>query len=122
MTEPWTPASSENDDRVSNTVARCVRARPEGAVLAVRVAPKSGVNQVGRVEVDVVRVQVTAAAADGAANAALLRLLADAVDVQKSTVEIISGRSAGRKRVLFRGLAAAELAQRLSSPGNGEYG
>jgi uncharacterized protein (TIGR00251 family) len=88
-------------------------------VLAVRVAPKSGVNQVGRAEEDVVRVKVTAAAVDGAANAALVRLLADAVAVPKSTVEIVAGQTARRKRVLFRGLAAADLIRRLSSPRNG---
>lgn len=85
----------------------------EGAVLAVRVSPRSQPNGIGPIEADVVRIRVGAAAVDGAANVAMVRMLAEKVGVPKSTIEIIAGQSSRGKRILFRGLTATELLRRL---------
>ena len=50
-----------------------------------------------------------------AANAALLRFLADMLDVPRSWLSITSGASSRRKRVVIAGLAPDELEIRLQA-------
>jgi hypothetical protein len=88
---------------------------PEGTVLFVLAAPRSSANAVGPVVDDMVRVRVTAAAADGAANAAIVKLLSDALDIPKSRVRLISGHNAKRKRILIEGLRPADVVTRLTA-------
>jgi uncharacterized protein (TIGR00251 family) len=95
------------------TLPAFVTQRRDGAVLSVYLTPRSSNSGIGPFEVDTVRVRVTAAAVDGAANAALIRLLAESVRVPKSMIEIVAGKSARRKRLLIRGLDATELLKRL---------
>ena len=58
-------------------------------------------------------VRVTAAPADGAANAAVVRLLGKALDVAPSTIRIESGGAARVKRVSVPAEAEGRLAQVL---------
>jgi uncharacterized protein len=88
--------------------------RAEGAVVSILASPKSSVNRIGPLEEGMLRVRVTAAAVDDAANAALIKVLADATGVPKSRIELISGHSSRRKRLLFRGVAASKLIRWLS--------
>jgi uncharacterized protein len=88
--------------------------RAEGAVVSVLASPRSSANRIGPVENGVLRVRVTAAAVDGAANAALIKLLSDATGVAKNRIELISGHSSRRKGIVFRGIAASELFNRLA--------
>jgi uncharacterized protein (TIGR00251 family) len=89
--------------------------RADGAVVSILASPKSGSNRVGPVEKGLLRVRLTAAAVEGAANLALIKVLAAATNVPKSRIEIVSGESSRRKRVLFRGMSASELTDRLRS-------
>jgi uncharacterized protein YggU (UPF0235/DUF167 family) len=52
-------------------------------------------------------VRVTARAADGAANAAVVAAIADALDVPKRAVTIVSGAASRLKRLHIAGNAAA---------------
>jgi uncharacterized protein (TIGR00251 family) len=63
---------------------------------------------------DSLKVRVTAPAESGQANAAVRKLLAAALDVPASSVEIVSGRAGPRKVVEIRGLSEAEAADRLA--------
>jgi len=56
-----------------------------------------------------IQVRIAAPPVDGAANTALLRFLADILDVPRSRLEIISGASSRRKRIVIAGLAADEV-------------
>jgi uncharacterized protein YggU (UPF0235/DUF167 family) len=56
-------------------------------------------------------VRVVAAPADGAANEAVARLLADALGLRKSAVRIAAGASARVKQVKIEGVTAADLAR-----------
>jgi uncharacterized protein YggU (UPF0235/DUF167 family) len=60
-------------------------------------------------------VRLTAPPVDGAANTALLRLLADRHDVPRSRLTIASGASSRHKRVVVEGIAPDELAKKLAS-------
>ena len=90
--------------------------RPEagGLVVRVRLTPKASRDAVGRLERladgnEVLTAHVRALPADGAANAALARLLAETLDVAKSKVEVVAGHSSRVKsvRIACDGEAAA---------------
>jgi uncharacterized protein len=89
--------------------------RADGAVVSLLVSPKSGSNRVGPVENGVLRVRVKAAAVEGAANAALTKVLAEATGISKSNIQLIAGHASRRKLVLFRGISASEVADLLGS-------
>jgi uncharacterized protein YggU (UPF0235/DUF167 family) len=59
------------------------------------------------------RVRVAAPPVDGSANAALLRFLADLLEIPRSRLEIISGKSNRYKRVVVVGMTPGELQRRL---------
>ena len=73
-------------------------ARP-GAEIAVRVTPRASRNAV-LLDGDTIRVLVTVVPEDGKANAAVVKLLAKALGVAKSRLELLRGAT-GRDK-LFR--------------------
>jgi uncharacterized protein len=91
-------------------------ATADGLVITVRLTPKGGRDAIDGVErlADgraVVRARVRAAPSDGAANTALLRLLADRLDVAPRDVTLMAGATGRIKRIRIAGdgtvLAAA---------------
>ena len=89
--------------------------------LAVRVTPRGGRNAVDGWTADaagrpVLKVRVRAPPSEGAANAAVLKVLAEALGLPKSSLSIAAGASARAKQVEVRGLDADGLAARLGSP------
>jgi len=87
---------------------------------AVRVTPKGGRDAVegwtrddaGRA---VLKVRVAVAAADGAANAAVIALLAKALKRPKSALTLVAGHTARLKRIEAE-VGAAELAAAFGDP------
>ena len=86
----------------------------DGTVLAVVAVPRSGKTRLDWIAAGAVRIRVAAAPVDGAANAALLRYLADALDRPRGSLRLLSGESSRHKRVLIGGLSRPELAARLA--------
>ncbi len=85
------------------------------ARLTVRVTPRSSRDEVVAVGADgVVRVRVTAAPVDGAANAAVARVLAEALGLPARDVVRVSG-GASRTKVFEVSLGEDELKARLSA-------
>jgi uncharacterized protein len=87
--------------------------------IAVRVTPRSAKPGIGgwRAGADgreELEVRVAEAPADGAANAAVIKLLAKALDLPRSTVEIVGGETSRRKRVSVP-LEESEARNRLVS-------
>jgi hypothetical protein len=60
-------------------------------------------------------VSVAAPPEDGRANEAVVRLLADTLDVPRSSVELVSGHSAKDKIVQLAGIEPEDIERRLSS-------
>lgn len=87
-----------------------------GVRLTVRLTPRARRDRIGDVaEIDarpVLRVAVTAPPVEGAANAALTRLMGRALGVAKSAVTLASGET-GRIKVLEIAGDGAALAARL---------
>ena len=79
-----------------------------GVLLAVRVTPRGGRDAVDGVDVmsdgrAVLRLRVRAAPEDGAANAAVIKLLAAELKLRRSDIDISAGATARVKQVLLRG-------------------
>jgi uncharacterized protein YggU (UPF0235/DUF167 family) len=89
--------------------------------LAVRVTPRGGRDAVDgwtRDDADrpVLKLRVAAAAADGAANEAVIALLARSLSVPKSSVQIMRGHTARLKQVEVTGLDTVKLATAFGEP------
>ena len=82
----------------------------DGAVtFEVRVAPRASRNRVIGVRDGALKVALTAPPVDGAANEALRKLLAKALGVSKSDVEIVRGDRARIKVLRVHGVRAVEV-------------
>jgi len=82
----------------------------EGAItFEVRVAPRASRNRIVGVQDGALKVALTAPPVDGAANEALKKLLAKALGVSKSNVEIIRGDRARIKILRVHGVSAGDL-------------
>jgi uncharacterized protein YggU (UPF0235/DUF167 family) len=89
--------------------------------LAVRVTPKGGrdgadgwgLDPAGRTYL---KLRVSAAAADGAANAAVIALVAKALKLPKSSVRIASGDTARLKILELDGADAAAVTATFGTP------
>jgi uncharacterized protein (TIGR00251 family) len=98
---------------VSERLAGAIATHPDGAVLSVIVVPRAGRTAIERVEAGALRVRVAAAPVEGAANAALLRFLADTIDVAPSRLRLVSGETSRRKRIVIAGVTPDDVAARV---------
>ncbi|MBL8567251.1 MAG: DUF167 domain-containing protein [Hyphomicrobiaceae bacterium] len=87
------------------------RVTPDGVVLRVRLTPKSSKDSVDGLEDTAegaaLKARVRALPADGAANEAVTRLVADWLGVAKGTVSLVTGGKSRIKSLAVRGDAAA---------------
>ena len=88
---------------------------PGGLRLRVRVQPRGARNRVVGVRADAVKVQVTAPPVEGAANLAVVELLAEWLNVPRRSVTIVAGHSARDKLVEIASQAGVELVARLQA-------
>ena len=86
--------------------------RPEEARFVVRLTPRAGRDGVDRVAGGELHCRVAAAPAGGAANAALLRLLARELDLPPSALRLVSGATTRQKVVASPASARARLIAR----------
>jgi uncharacterized protein len=88
------------------------RIEARGLVVAVRVTPRGGRDAIDGVEQladerRVLKVRVRAAASEGEANAALVRLIAKTLAVAPRDVSLLAGASARIKRLRIAGVGAS---------------
>ncbi|WP_437674927.1 DUF167 domain-containing protein [Sorangium sp. So ce131] len=88
--------------------------RAEGVRISVQVRPRSSRSAILGVREGALDVALTSPPVDGAANAELVQLLARALDVRRSDVEIALGASGRSKVVAVRGLKETETRRRLA--------
>ncbi len=82
----------------------------EGVIVNVRAQPRSsraGID--GLFGADALKVRIRSAPVDGKANKELIEVLADAFGLPKSAVVFKGGETSKTKRLLLRGLAAAQM-------------
>lgn len=80
-----------------------MKAAPPRLRLSVQVTPNASRSEVAGVDAGVLRIRVQAAPVDGKANDALIRFLADALDLPRSAVSIVTGHAGRRKTVDIAG-------------------
>lgn len=85
----------------------------DGCALTVRLTPRASKNAVLGEEADWLRVALTAPPVDGKANEAARRFLAEALNVPRAAVTLISGQTARLKRFAIAGLSPEAAAARL---------
>ncbi|MEW6336347.1 MAG: DUF167 domain-containing protein [Acidobacteriota bacterium] len=90
---------------------------PGGCRLTVKVHPRARRERIAGEVGGSLKVEVTAAPERGAANEAVERLLAAALDVPRSSVRVVSGHASRAKRVEVAGLTARGAAARISESG-----
>ena len=73
-------------------------------IIDVRVIPRAGKSGIAGMRGDALLVRLHAAPVDGAANAELIEVLAEALDVPKRAVSIASGERSRQKRVRIEGV------------------
>jgi uncharacterized protein len=83
--------------------------------LRLRVSPGAGRTRIIGPHGDGWKVRVTAPPEGGRANEALLRLVAETVELPRSAVTLVSGHGAREKIVELAGVEAAQVARRFAS-------
>lgn len=86
------------------------------ARLVLHVQPRASRTEVVGPHGDAVKVRLAAPPVDGAANAALVRFLAERLGVPRDAVRLVGGAGGRRKLVEIDGLDAAEAQRRLLTP------
>ena len=79
---------------------------PGGVEIQIKVIPRAGRTAVAGTRDGALLVRLAAAPVDGAANEALIEVLADALGVPRRNVSIVSGERNKQKRVRVTGIHA----------------
>lgn len=87
-------------------------ANPDAAV-AIWLQPRGSRNQVVGTREGAIVIKLQAPPVDGAANAALLRFVAERLDVAPSAVELLRGHTSRRKLISVAGWSAEAVRQGL---------
>lgn len=87
----------------------------DGVTFAVRVVPRAGRDALDSVVDGALRLRLAAPPVDGAANKALVALLAAVLGVPSRDISIVRGTRGRLKLVLVHGSTADEVRQRLAT-------
>jgi hypothetical protein len=83
------------------------------ATLDIRVIPRSPRTRVDGMRGGAILIRLAAPPVDGAANAALIAFLSDALDVPRARITLVAGETSRDKRVRIAGLDADSARARL---------
>jgi uncharacterized protein len=86
-----------------------------GVILDVRVIPRAARSQIAGRRGNALLVRLNAPPVDGAANAELIELFAEALGIPKRNIEIVAGHRSRTKRVRITGVTSADL-EKLCEP------
>lgn len=86
-----------------------------GVSFAVKVQPRARRNAVTGVVGDALKLAVTAAPEAGRANQAVIALLAELLNLPRSSVTMAAGAGSRNKRIRVAGLSAAQVRARLAA-------
>jgi uncharacterized protein len=79
-----------------------VKEHPCGLVVKIFVQPRSSRNEAVGMHGDALKIRLTAPPVDGEANKTCIDFLSKRLNVSKSSIEIISGRTGRTKQILLR--------------------
>jgi uncharacterized protein (TIGR00251 family) len=90
-----------------------IQPTPGGVVLTVHVIPRARTAHVAGHRGDALLVRLVAPPVEGAANAELVEVLANALEVPRRAIRILAGERSRRKRVEVTGITVEIAASRL---------
>jgi uncharacterized protein (TIGR00251 family) len=90
-----------------------LRVQSGGVALSVKLQPRSSADEIGEPLESELRIKVTAAPVDAAANEALLRLLAKRLDCPRNRVQLVRGHASRHKVVMLHGFSSEQAASKL---------
>jgi uncharacterized protein (TIGR00251 family) len=92
------------------------KAEEQTATLSIRIQPRASKNDVSVMEDGKLKIRLTAPPVDGAANEALVKFLADKLDISRSRVEIVSGHTGREKIIRITGMSESDVRRVLNCP------
>ena len=98
--------------------ALAIAARSGGVRFSVRVQPRASRSEVVGLHGDAIRVRLAAPPVDGAANEALVELLADRLGVSRRAVRIVGGASGRSKTIDVDGVTIEAVRRLAEEPGS----
>ncbi|MDB6030575.1 MAG: hypothetical protein JWM16_913 [Verrucomicrobiales bacterium] len=81
----------------------------------MKLQPRASKNAIGEALGNELKVKVTAAPVDSAANEALVRFLAEVLDCSRGAVQLIRGQTSRHKQVLIQGMTVEEVEKKLNA-------
>ncbi len=97
------------------TDASPFRPHRDGTTIDILVQPRASKSEITEFHDGALRVRIAAPPVDGAANDAVIELISKRLKVHKSDIQIMSGASGRRKRVLVRRIGVETTRKLLSS-------
>lgn len=91
-----------------------IRSQPDGVLLSVKLQPRASANQIGETLGNELRIKVTAAPVEAAANEALIRFLAEVLNCPRHRVELVRGHTSRHKVIKLHGLSSEAVAAKLN--------
>ncbi len=88
---------------------RPILATKDGIVLRLRIVPHASRTEIVGIQGGMVRIRLAAVPVDGAANEALIRLLAERIAVPRSAVRVVSGQTSRSKVVAISGATLEQV-------------
>lgn len=89
--------------------ALLVNTTAEGVRFGVHVQPKASRSEIVGLHGDALKIRLQAPPVDGAANEALVHLVAASLGLPRAAVQIVAGLSSRRKTVEVRGVSAETI-------------
>jgi len=85
-----------------------------GAAFTVRVVTRAQKNEIVGIQEDKsLKIRLTASPNDGQANDALIKFLAERLEVPENAIEIVAGRDSRDKWISVSGISTADLEDKL---------
>ena len=90
-----------------------LRVHGDGVCLSVKLQPRASKNEIGEPAGNELKIKVTAAPVDAAANEALLGLLEETLSCPRNAIQLMRGHTSRHKLIFVRGISVAEAQARL---------
>jgi uncharacterized protein (TIGR00251 family) len=87
--------------------------RDDGVVMPVKARAGAAHNAITGTHAGMLKVSVTQAPEQGKANQAIIKLLANSLDLSKSQIMLVTGESSPHKKFLLSGLNLSQLRKSL---------
>jgi uncharacterized protein (TIGR00251 family) len=86
-----------------------IRETPDGVIFKAIIQPRGAKNEIVGLRGDALKIRLTAAPVQGAANKMCTEYLAKSLKIRKSDVEIVRGQGSRTKQILVRRVSPSKI-------------